>query len=86
MFHLLSRASAFESFIFLAWKEGPLETEEHYTVIRHRNIKVNSLQVRLNGRLKMMHSDEVFLEDLLDPRHMVQSFSSNKYMLAKGFL
>ena len=86
MFHLLSRASALEPFIFFAWKEGPLETEEQYTVISHRKIKVKSLQVGLNGRLKMMHRDEVFLADLLDPRHMGQSFSSNKYTLAEDFL
>ena len=74
------------TFIFFAWKEGPLETEEQYTIISHRKIDVNSLQVSLNGRLKMMHSDEVFLADLLDPKHIGQSFSSNKYTLAKDFL
>ena len=33
-----------------------------------------------------MHSDEVFLADLLDPRRMGQSFSSNQYTRAKDFL
>ena len=86
MFHLLSRASALESFIFFAWKEGPLETEEQYNIISHRKINVNSLHVSLNGRFKMMHSDEVFFADLLDPKHIGQSFSSNQYTLAKDFL
>ena len=71
---------------FCAWKEGPLETEEQYTIISHRKISVKSLQVRLYGHLKIMHSDEVFLAALLNPRHMGQSFSSIKYTLAKDFL
>ena len=62
----------------------PLETEEQYTIIIHRKIKVKSLQVSLNGRLKMMHSDEIFLAYLLDSGHMGQSFSSNPYMRAKN--
>ena len=64
----------------------PLETEEQYTIISHRKFSVQSLQVRLYGHLKIMHSDEVFLAALLNPRHMGQIFSSNKYTLAKDFL
>ena len=34
----------------------------------------------------MMHSDEFFLADLLDPRHMGQSFSSKQYTRSKDIL
>ena len=34
----------------------------------------------------MMHSDEVFFADLLDPRHMGQSFSSKQYTRSKDTL
>ena len=34
----------------------------------------------------MIHGDEVFLADLLGPRHMGQIFSSNQYTRAKDFL
>ena len=66
------------------WKEGLLETEEQYTLINHRKVEGNSLQANLDGRLKIMHSDEIFLAYLLDSGHMGQSFSSNPYMRAKN--
>ena len=33
-----------------------------------------------------MHSDEIFLADLLDPRHMGQSLSSNQFTCAKNLI